>query len=269
MVAFVAAAGCTSATFGDGDARPTAARGRIAGAPVASPAGALLALGEGEWAEETWDEEPGTPSADAPPPPRPPKPAAGASTFGLYIGGGTSMPSGGDLGSAAESVPALADVWRPGTSFEVVADFGPDKALRAYAQFGTSSFKGQTYTEPDDPNAQWYASNTTMTALVGGLKMGRSAYVKVGAGLLMMPYVAHVDAVDGFEVGIYEQTTGFTLALGGGYELKLGRLRAYVDLNYTTGVEPGGAENAVVLWPEFSPERVGILDVKTGVAVSF
>ncbi len=190
--------------------------------------------------------------------------------FVLRVGGGFALPGTGVLGSAPGSrVPAYSDVWTTATAFEAVGESGAGKKLRPYAQVSVSQFSGQRWTNPDDANDSWAASDGSVALVALGARFGGRYYGRAAVGLMLWPEVKRIDYFSSYEEVIFEGGALLAFALGGGAEFKLGRLKAYVDVEYLMGMAPERGENAVVFWPNFEAGGMSSFKLAGGVAFSF
>jgi hypothetical protein len=197
------------------------------------------------------------------------KPPGEAGGFILRVGGGLALPGTGAIGSApGATVPAYSDVWTMGLAYEVTGEFGAG-SFRPYAQLSLSQFYGKKWTNPGTPADSWLASESTVTVIAGGARLGGKAYGKASVGLVLWPEVSRVDYSDGTADPILAGGVGFTAAVGGGAEFRLGGLRAYVDLEYVLGPTPARGANATVYWPEFKAAEASSLKLTGGLGLSF
>ena len=66
-----------------------------------------------------------------------------------------------------------------------------------------------------------------------------------------------------------KRSAGILMFRGGGAELSLGKLKAYLDVEYLLGGAPEKGENAVVFWPNFEAGAMNSFKVAGGVGVRF
>jgi len=251
------------------DARPLVSATQTGGAllPASLPAQMLLASGEEDWGEDDWGVEAAQPQA----PPEPAAPRARGTVILLRIGGGLGLPGSGAIGSApGQELPVYSEVWDLGPSFEAAGDFRPDATLRPYAQYAMTSFYGKKWTNPANPADAWWASDSALSMLGAGVKLGGKAYGKVGLAIFTLPEVSRVDAVTGNEIPILRGGELTALTFGGGLDLKAGGIRLYADVEYVSGPTPEKADNAVILWPQFeTADGVSYIKIAGGIGFTF
>jgi hypothetical protein len=193
-----------------------------------------------------------------------------AGGFALKVGLGLAMPGAEPIGSAMSgySVASYSDVWATGFAFEAVGEFGGG-TIRPYAKLGSASFTGQLYSSGGD---QWIASDGAVTTIAGGAKFAFGVpYAKASLGLAMTPELSRIDNFTGKSDVILEAASPFAFAVGGGAELKVKSLTAYVDLELSFIGAPAdaGTEDAVLHYPKFEPGASSVMTVTGGVSLSF
>lgn len=189
----------------------------------------------------------------------------------MRVGLGSSSPGAGAIGTApGGGVPAYADVWAEGGAYDIVADFTPKSALRLSACLGVANLTGKRWTNPENPADAWWASDSQLTAAGVGLKIGKGLYAKAGFSAVIVPEVSRVDAENGNEIAIFQEGTVGAFSVGAGYDLKLGGLVAYADLEIVSASPLEEAENAVILWPNFEAgDGPSYLKLAVGVGFTF
>jgi len=257
-------AGCAQLARAPAEGFP--APGAAAFPAPADMAQVLLGAGEEELA-------PSIPPAPAPETEAPtPEPEEVAGGTGLRFGAGFALPGGGEIGSApGATIPAWSDVWTAGFVLEGVYEFRGGRA-RPYAEFAYAQFYGQRWTNPSNSADSWIASDGGVATLAGGAKfgLGRTFYAKAALGLLFWPQVSRIDYYTGGNWPILDAGASVALALGGGAEFELGKLRAYADLEFALGTKPSdGTEDAMLFWPSFEAAGVSELKLTGGVRLSF
>jgi len=208
------------------------------------------------------------------PPEKPPEaPAARRAGRGaLDLGFGVALPGADAIGSAMSgyTVASYADVWASGFAFEAVGEFGGGK-VRPYAKLGLASFAGQLYENPSNPGDAWVASDGTVMSILGGAKISFGvAYAKAALGLAMMPEMSRIDNFTGTTHVILDPSSPFTLAVGCGAELRIGKLKAYADLELDfVGAPATQTEDAYLQWPQFEPAPTTVTTLTGGIGLSF